>query len=175
MARQKVNNTHPGLAYYKDHDVTVKEAEAWGCELLAPDEGLPKGVVAEELSLDVPFTLQLAPTVSGPGGVFSVWANGALSGSWTCNVEANIDREIDGTWRTLWIITDNDHPSDPLRVEDPASGHWAAVVGVTLDRQLLFSVPDDVPVGIYRICRHYVRSTPRDQRAYVCAPLTIEG
>ncbi|MGD9795532.1 MAG: hypothetical protein AB7V43_18865 [Acidimicrobiia bacterium] len=145
-----------------------------GSQLLTPKLGLPRGVVAEELTLDAPFTLEVAPTVSGPGGIFSVWTKGETAGSWMGTIDATIDHEVDGTWRTLWVISENDHPGAPVRVDGDSALRETLGVGVRLDQQLLFSVPGDVPSGIYRVCRRYVLPAPDDKQAYVCAPLTIE-
>jgi hypothetical protein len=127
----------------------------------------PVGVPAREVSTDVPFHLVATPSQLKVGDRLVLRAAGDTSAGWQGGVDTNVDLEVGGSWRTLWVIVDEEFKS----VIQPIGGGSEATVpatGVAVTSDIAFVIPADLAPRRYRFCRAYHRPDS-ERRFYVCA------
>ena len=126
----------------------------------------PEGVPARGVTTDVPFRLVATPSHVHVGDRLVLNATGDTSGGWESGVDTQVDLQVDGSWRTLWWIVDEEFKS----VIQPVGGGAEATVpakGVAITTPVAFVIPADLAPRQYRFCRYFVKSG--GDEANVCA------
>lgn len=126
----------------------------------------PEGVPAHGVTTDVPFRLVATPSHVHVGDRLVLSATGDTSGGWESGVDTQVDLQVDGSWRTLWWIVDEEFKS----VIQPVGGGAEATVpakGVAITTPVAFVIPADLAPRQYRFCRYFVKSG--GEEANVCA------
>ena len=127
----------------------------------------PEGVPARDVTTDAPFRLVALPSHLKVGERLVLRTTGDTSGGWQGGVDTQVDLKVDGAWRTLWWIVDEDFNS----VLQPVGGGAEATVpakGVDITADVAFVIPPELAPRQYRFCRLYSRSAGNAD-AYVCA------
>lgn len=81
-------------------------------------------------------------------------------------MDTQVDLQVDGSWRTLWWIVDEEFKS----VIQPVGGGAEATVpakGVAITTPVAFVIPADLAPRQYRFCRYFVKSG--GEEVNVCA------
>lgn len=131
-----------------------------------PSASDPEGVPAREVTAGAPFRLVAAPSHLHVGDRLVLSATGETSGGWESGVDTQVDLQVDGSWRTLWWIVDEEFKS----VIQPVGGGAEATVpakGVAITTPVAFVIPTDLAPRQYRFCRYFVKSG--GEEANVCA------
>lgn len=126
----------------------------------------PEGVPARGVTTDAPFRLVATPSHVHVGDRLVLSATGDTSGGWESGVDTQVDLQVDGSWRTLWWIVDEEFKS----VIQPVGGGAEATVpakGVAITTPVAFVIPADLAPRQYRFCRYFVKSG--GEEANVCA------
>jgi len=126
----------------------------------------PEGVPAHDVTTDAPFRLVATPSHLHVGDRLVLSATGDTSGDWESGVDTQVDLQVDGSWRTLWWIVDEEFKS----VLQPVGGGAEATVpakGVAITTPVAFVVPAELAPRQYRFCRSYRNGGSKD--SYVCA------
>ena len=126
----------------------------------------PEGVPARGVTTDAPFRLVATPSHVHVGDRLVLSATGETSGGWESGVDTQVDLQVDGSWRTLWWIVDEEFKS----VIQPVGGGAEATVpakGVAITTPVAFVIPADLAPRQYRFCRYFVKSG--GEEANVCA------
>ncbi|MEY4606237.1 MAG: hypothetical protein RLY45_997 [Actinomycetota bacterium] len=131
------------------------------------DIGLP----APEATEDAPFQLTVTPETTEAGAAVTLSVVGDLSGDWLGGPDVTFDRNIEGAWRSMWMVIDSSAGDLPFELGADKPTPTIPALGLAPDTPLSVATPDSADAGTYRVCRGFI--DPKLRSIYLCAPVTL--